>query len=157
MTEYHYLLSGINAQKVEQKDLLRAEQVGKLQAERFTEERIKSNDTGFYKTIKKNKLKTFTSILAKENVSVKDRCCGTGWSWFVLWLLVIWEKRDVSMKDFLRYSFGPVAWSLATPTENVFKSAKSDLLTCLENKINLVNQIPPDAARMYDGMCIIRQ
>ena len=74
-----------------------------------------------------------------------------------LWLLVIWEKRDVSMKDFLRYSFGPVAWSLATPPENVFKSAKSDLLTCLENKINLVNQIPPDAARMYDGMCIIRQ
>ena len=61
------------------------------------------------------------------------------------------------MKDFLRYSFGPVAWSLATPPENVFKSAKSDLLTCLENKINLVNQIPPDAARMYDGMCIIRQ
>ena len=78
LAEYHYLLSGINAQKVEQKDLLRAEQVGKLQAERFTEERIKSNHTGFYKTIKKNKLKTFTRILAKENVSVKDRCCGTG-------------------------------------------------------------------------------
>ena len=61
------------------------------------------------------------------------------------------------MKDFLRYSFGPVAWSLTTPTKNVSKSAKSDLLTCLENKINLVNQIPPDAAQMYDGMCIIRQ
>ena len=72
MTEYHYLLSGINAQEVKQKDLLRA-QVGKLQAERFIEERIKSNDTGFYKTIKKNKLKTFTSILAEENVVRADR------------------------------------------------------------------------------------
>ena len=71
-------MSGINAQEVEQKDLLRAQQVGKLQAEIFIEERVEGNDTGFYKTIKKNKLKTFTSILAKENVSVKDRCCGTG-------------------------------------------------------------------------------
>ena len=61
------------------------------------------------------------------------------------------------MKNFLRSSFGPVARSLATPTKNIIKSAKSDLLTCLEKKINLVNQIPPDAARMYDGMCIIRQ
>ena len=67
------------------------------------------------------------------------------------------EKNEVSMKNFLRYALGPVAWSLTTPTKNVSKSAKSDLLTCLENKINLVNQIPPDAAQMYDSMCIIRQ
>ena len=61
------------------------------------------------------------------------------------------------MKDFLKYSLSPVAWSLATPIGNVYKSTKSDLLTWLENKINLVNQIPADAARVYDGMCIIRQ
>ena len=67
------------------------------------------------------------------------------------------RKREVSMKDFLKYSLSPVAWSLATPIGNVYKSTKSDLLTWLENKINLVNQIPGDAARVYDGMCIIRQ
>ena len=37
------------------------------------------------------------------------------------------------------------------------KSTKSDLLTSLEKKINLVNQISADAARVYDCMCIIRQ
>ena len=61
------------------------------------------------------------------------------------------------MKDFLKYSLSPVAWSLDTPIGNVCKYIKSDLLTWLENKINLVNQIPADAARVYDGMCIIRQ
>ena len=40
---------------------------------------------------------------------------------------------------------------------NVCKSTKLDLFTYLEKKINLVNQIPADAARVYDGMCIIRQ
>ena len=60
------LTSGINAQEDIQKDLLRAEYVWKLQAERFIEERIKSNDVGFYETIKKNKLKTFISMLATE-------------------------------------------------------------------------------------------
>ena len=61
------------------------------------------------------------------------------------------------MKNFLKYSSSPVAWSLATPIENVCKYTKSDFLTWLENNINLVNQIPADAARVYDGMCIIRQ
>ena len=72
-------------------------------------------------------------------------------------LLVIRKKREVSMNDFLRYSLGPVAWSLFNPFGNVYKSTKSDLLTCFEKKPNLVNQIPADAARVYDNMCIIRQ
>ena len=62
-------------------------------------------------------------------------------------LLVILEKREVSMKDFLRYSVAPVEWSLATPTRNVCKPS-IHLLTCLEKKINLINHIPADAARM---------
>ena len=72
-------------------------------------------------------------------------------------LLVIRKKREVSMNDFLRYSLGPVAWSLVNPFGNVYKSTKSDLLTCFEKKPNLVNQMPADAARVYDNMCIIRQ
>ena len=71
------LSSGINAQEDVQEDLLRVEQVGKLQAERFIEERIKSNVVGFYETIKK-KLKTFTSMLTTEKLAVKDRGCDTG-------------------------------------------------------------------------------
>ena len=126
----------------------KAEQVGKLQAERFIEERIKSNDVGFYETIKKNKLKTLTSLLTTEKVVIQADHDLFARS------LVIREKREVSMKDFLRYSLGPVAWSLATPIGNVYKSTKLDLFTYLEKKINLVNQIPADAARVYDGLCV---
>ena len=149
------LSSGINAQESVQRDLLRAEQVEKLQAERFLEEKIKINDVGFYKKIKKSKLKTFTSMLATEKVAVKNKAVVIRADRDLFsQLLVIRERREVSKKDFFRYSLGPVAWSLATPTGNVYRSTKSDLLTCLEKKINLLNQIPADAARVYDGMCI---
>ena len=53
-------------------------------------------------------------------------------------LLVIREKREVSIKDFMKHSLGPAIWSLATPIGNFYKSRKSDVLTCLEKKINLV-------------------
>ena len=49
-------LSSLGAQKHVQKNVLQAEQVGKLQAERFIKENIKSNDVGFYET-KRNKLR----------------------------------------------------------------------------------------------------
>ena len=149
---------GINAQEDVQKDLLRAEQVGKLPAERFIEERIKSNDVGFYETVKKNKLKTLTSMLATEKVAVKDKevVIRADRDLFA-WLLVIRETREVSMKDFVGYSLAPAVWSLLTAIGNVCKSTKSDLLTCLEKKTNLVSQIPAAASRAYDGMCIIDQ
>ena len=41
------LSPGINAQEDAQKDLLRAQQLGKFQVERFIEKTIKSNDVGF--------------------------------------------------------------------------------------------------------------
>ena len=93
-----------------QKDFLRAEQVRKLQAERLIEERNKINDIGFYKTIKKNKLKTFTSMLATEKFAVKDKevVIRADRDVFAR-LLVIREIREVSMKDFLTYPLGPVA------------------------------------------------
>ena len=51
-SECQLLSSGINTQEDVQKDLLRAEQIGKLRAKRFIDERIKSNDVGFYETIR---------------------------------------------------------------------------------------------------------
>ena len=48
---------------------------------------------------------TFTSMLAAEKVAGKDKelVVRADRNLFA-WLLVIWEKREVSMKDFLRYS-----------------------------------------------------
>ena len=72
-------------------------------------------------------------------------------------LLIIREKRGVLLNKLLQYSLGPVVWSLATPNGTVFKTVKSKLLTSLENKINLVDQLPPNTPRIYDRMCILQQ
>ena len=93
---------------------------------------IKSNDVGFYKTIKKNKLKIFTSMLMIEKVAVKETKIVIRADRVLLaWLLVIRGKSKVSMKDFLRYSLGPVAWPLATPIGNAYKSTKRYLINML--------------------------
>ena len=72
-------------------------------------------------------------------------------------LLIIREKRGISIKELLKYSLGPVACSLATPQGNIFKSVKSKLLKALEQKITSVDHVPQESARVYDGMCIVQQ
>ena len=93
--------------------------------------------------IKKNKLKTFTTMLSTQKVSVN------GEDFFlrpdrVLFarLLVIREKRGVSIKELLQYSPGPIVGCLATPEGNIFKSVKSKLQNTLEEKISLVDCVP---------------
>ena len=77
---------------------MRAESVAKRRADEFTEQRIKHKHVEFYKTIKKNKLKTFTTMLSTQKVSVnrKDAVIRTDRFLFAK-LLVIREKRGVSI------------------------------------------------------------
>ena len=99
----------------------------------FIEQRIKHNHIGFYEKIKKNKLKTFTTMLSTQKVSVNggDVVIRADRALFAR-LLVIREKRGVSIKELLQYSLSPIAWSLATPEGNTFKSVKSKLQNALE-------------------------
>ena len=152
------LSSGINATLEVQQDLLKAEDVGKKQARDFIDDRIKNNKVGFYETIKKNKLKTFSTMNATKKISVKGKevIIRADRSLFAR-LLVIREKRGLSMKELLQFSLGPIAWSLATPDGNIYKSVKSKLLTALEEKIDHIDNMPPKAARIYDGMVILQQ
>ena len=141
-----------------QQDLLKAEDVGRKQARNFINDRIKHHKVDFYDTIKKNKLKTFSTMKATKHISVKDKevIIRADRSLFAR-LLVIREKRGLSIKELLKFSLGPVAWSLATPDGNIYKSTKSKLLTALEEKIDLIDKMPPKVARIYDGMAILHQ
>jgi hypothetical protein len=67
------LSSGINASEDVQRDLLRAATIGKEKAQEFIERRIKNHDIGFYETIKKNKLKTFTTMNAAKTLFVHGK------------------------------------------------------------------------------------
>ena len=70
---------------------------------------------------------------------------------------MIREKCGFSIKQLLQYSLGTIAWSLAKPEGNIFMFVKSKLQNALEEKINLVDSVPQNFARVFDGMCIIQQ
>ena len=72
-------------------------------------------------------------------------------------ILILQEKRSISRRELLKYSLGPIAWSLATPEGSIYKSVKSKLLNVLEDRISVLGTILPKAARIYDEMCIIQQ
>ena len=142
------LSSGMNASTEVRK--LRAQLVGKEKAVDFIEQRIKKSNVGFYDTIKKSKLKTFTTMLEQQKLSVngKDVVIRADRELFAR-LLIIREKRGINIKELLKYSLGPIAWSLATPQGNIFKSVKSKLLKDLEEKITFVD---PCAARICKSL-----
>ena len=70
---------------------------------------------------------------------------------------MIREKRGVSFKELLQYSLGPIAWYLASPEGNTFKSVKSRVQNVLEEKISLVDSVPQNCARVFGRMCIVQQ
>ena len=68
---------------------------------------------------------------------------------------MIREKRGVSIKELLQYFLCPITWSLATPEGTTFKSVKSKLQNALGEKMSLVDSVPQNCARVFDGMCIV--
>ena len=77
----------------------------------------------------------FTTMLSTQKVSVngKDVVIRADRALFTR-LLVIREKRGVSIKELIQYFLGPIAWSLATPKGNIFKSVKSNLRNALKER-----------------------
>ena len=62
-----YLSSGVVACHEVEEDMFNAENIGRKRLESFIAERIETNHTDFYATIKKSNLKTF-----QERCHVKD-------------------------------------------------------------------------------------
>ncbi len=60
-------------------------------------------------------------------------------------LVVISEKRQsVSMKEILKYSLGPITWSLALPDGGLVKTVKSKLLNVIEADVDTISSAPED-------------
>ena len=149
--------SGVIASEAVQNDLLNADSVGKTKSERFIDNRIKKNSVGFYDVIKKNQLKTFSTMKQVKNLNVngKDVIIQAYRSFFAR-ILILQEKRSICTRELLKCLLGSIAWSLATPEGSIYKSIKSKLLNVLEDRIPVLSTIPPGTARIYDGMCIIQ-
>lgn len=132
--------------------------IGKGCLKKFVEERLISKEVPFYDPIEKNKLKTFTSMQVKITMKAKgkeiilkaDRNIFSG-------LLVIHEKRGISLSDVLKFSLGPVAWSLANVDGTIFKTVKSRLFDEIEKDLKHTTESVSSGIYIYDRMCLIQQ
>ena len=57
----------------------------------------------------------------------------------------------------MKFSLGPVSWSLANTDGSIYKSVKSKLLQSLEKDIPSLAEVPTNSTLIYDGMCVIQQ
>ena len=73
--DIEYLSSVVLATEGKQKDLLRAKAVGLKKTSNFISERIRSNNIPFYDSMKKNNLKTFSSMSAKKKSKNWRQAC----------------------------------------------------------------------------------
>ena len=60
------------------------------------------------------------------------------------------------MRSVLHCELGPVPWSLATPDRGLVKTDKSCLLNLLESWTQPVEDVPPMAALILDGMAVLQ-
>ena len=74
-------------------------------------------------------------------------------------MLVVSGKRNISLKEVLKYSLGPIPWSLATAKGSFVKTPKSKLLDAIENDAHdpLVAALPERSVRIFDGMVLLQQ
>ena len=155
-----HLGSGLQCSPEIQDDMMNAEKKGKEALCNFLEKRIESNEEDLYAPIQKMKLKTFAGMKIKKSCTIKDRNLTLKADRDIFArLLVICSKRNVSLKEVLTYSLGPIPWSLATADGGFVKSVKSKLLDTIEKDVEnpMVDALPVDCVRVFDGMVIIQQ
>ena len=71
-------------------------------------------------------------------------------------LLVAAQKRSMDLGELFEYSPGPLPWSIASADDSLCKTDKSKLLEALIKDIEQVEDLPPSAAIIVDGMAILK-
>ena len=152
--------SGIACITDVESDMIGAEKKGESALHNFIKNRIVSNKEDIHDPIPKLKLKTFASMKAKRSCKVKDKSLALKADRDVFArLLVVSGKRNISLKEVLKYSLGPIPWSLATAEGSFVKTPKSKLLDAIENDAHdpLIAALPERSVRVFDGMVLLQQ
>ena len=93
---------------------------------KFVRDCLVSETVPFHETLPKSKLRTFTWLVKVLKVNVKDKevivkaDCN-----FFARMLVIAQSRAMDLQHVLKFSIGPVPWSLATPDGQLRKTTKA--------------------------------
>jgi len=157
-TNIFSLSSGITATDEVQKDLLDAKNVGQSCLQRFVKDRIESDDVGFYNVLKKNKLRTFdvkkkTSTMKVNGQKIAIRADRETFAR----LLSIQQKRNVDLREVMRYELCVLPLSLANYDGTLRKTQKSKLFKHLESVIPETEEIQTDCPNIFDGMVLLQK
>ena len=151
------IASGISAPEDVKTDLLCADNTGKDKAMKFVRDRLVSETIPFHDTLPKLKLCTFKSSVKALKVNVKDKevivkaDCN-----FFARMLVIAQSRAMDLQHVLKFSIGPVPWSLATPDGQLRKTTKAVLLNLLEKGLQPLTAVPDDTVCMLDVTALLQ-
>jgi len=116
------LSTGKNVPEDVQRDLLRAKGVGKSAAKNFVDERL-SKGSGFYDTIPKQKLKTFSMLQIKKTTAGKEFMLKADNKVFGR-MLLIGCNRQLDMRE-VKYPLGPIPWALAKNDGSLKKTRRT--------------------------------
>ena len=115
--------------------ILNAEELGEYQFSELCQKNLFTDDPDIFNSIKKNKLKTFSS----DNVKIKN-CKGqlialkTDRNLFAR-LLVMSKSQELDLKELLSYSLSDYSLSLATVTGGLVKTARSKVFEILKSMV----------------------
>ena len=153
-----YLSSGVVACHEVEEDMFNAENIGRKRLESFIAERIETNHTDFYATIKKSNLKTFqeqkkVATLKILNYKISIR---TNRETFAR-LILIQQQRSVSLRDVLQYKLGPLPLSIGIYDDTLRKTQKSKLFKRIHPDIPLCDAAPENSPKIFNDMVLLQK
>ena len=140
-------------------DLLHAHERGTKALEGFARNRLDpTGETDFHHHLRKQQLKTFASLHKQQRVPAQNQQVIVKSTRELFGrLLVIGQNRDISLKELMKYTLGPLPLAIATPEGLPVKTVKATLLKLLETGVEHIHnkQVSPDSVWIYDGRAII--
>ena len=157
VTELTCLSPGVAVSDDIAKELLSAKQIGETATQKFIDNRIVTNEVGFYEVLPKKKLKTFESASMKNTVVVagKEEILKADRKIFAR-LTVIAQTCELDMQNVLKYELGPILWSIAATDGTVAKTVKSKIVEVLEKNVQPIKQSQEFPVWVFDAMAIIQ-
>ena len=142
------------------KDLLSANTMGEKAYQEFKSERLEKEPPGakdFHATLKKQKLKTFTTVCTKKVQSKGKEIILRADRDLFARMIVIAQGRELDMRNVLSHPLGPIPWSLANENGLLRKTDKARLMNSLGKTIPPAESLPKDSACIVDGMSVVHK
>ena len=156
-----HISSGVVASKEVNKDYLEARERGDASFVVFCKDRLHVSDVDMFATLKKQKLKTFSSMnkMTTSKVKGKEVTLKADRTLFQR-LLIIASVRKLDIPKMLTYNLGPLPLSLATFNGCLNKTTKASLMHYIESIVDpspVMDSVPKGSVWLVDGMAMLQE